>query len=127
MKRAAFLILSFGLARVAFGQASALHRSTLQELPFPAPEYHTVTTRAAVDVGGTVMPHIHPGIEMAYIASGEAELIVQGQPARALHQGDSFAIPKGTVHSVRNSGKSALVMISTYVVERGAPLASPVK
>lgn len=127
MKRAMFLIMSFGMAQAAFGQASALHRSTLQELPFPAPNYHTVTTRAAVDVGGTVLPHTHPGIEMAYIASGEAELTIAGQPARALRQGDSFAIPKGTVHSVRNTGKTELVMISTYVVEQGAPLATPAK
>ncbi len=127
MKRASFLIISLGMAQAAFGQASALHRSTLQELEFPSPNYHTVTTRAAVDIGGTVMPHTHPGIEMAYIASGEAELIIRGEPVRHLHQGDSFGIPQGTVHSVRNTGTGQLIMISTYVVDRKAPLASPAK
>lgn len=127
MKRIAILLLSVGMAQAAFGQASALHRSTLQELAFPAPVFHTVTTRAELDPGGTVMPHTHPGIEMAYIASGNGEVIMNGMAPRALRQGDSFAVPEGVVHSVRNTGKTALVMISTYVVAKNAPLASPSK
>ena len=39
--------------------------------------------------------------------------------------GDSFSIPPGTVHSVRNAGPGALTIISTYVVEKNKPIASP--
>lgn len=125
MKRACILLLSLGFAQAAFAQASAIHRSTLQDLPFPAPAFHTMTTRAAVDSGGTVAAHTHPGIEMAYIASGEGELDIKGQPPRALRQGDSFAIPNGVVHMVHNTGHEQLVMISTYVIDKGAPLVIP--
>ena len=41
------------------------------------------------------------------------------------YDGDSFAIPPRTVHSVKNTGGGALTMLSTYVVEQGQPIASP--
>ncbi len=120
-----FPILAIGLASTAGAQASAVHRTPLQDVPFPPPTYHTVTTKAVVDPGGEVMPHTHPGIEMAYIAAGKAILTIKGQPGRALIAGDSFSIPPGTIHSVKNVGTGPLTMISTYVVEQGQPLVSP--
>ena len=121
-----FPILAAGLASAAGAQASAVHRTPLQDLPFPPPIYHTATIKAVVDPGGAVMPHTHPGIEMAYIASGKAIVTVAGQAARTLAAGDSFSIPSGTVHSVKNAGPGPLVMISTYVVDKSKPLVQPV-
>jgi quercetin dioxygenase-like cupin family protein len=127
MKTRTLAALTLLLVAAVHAQGGAIQRSTLQDLPFPGPAYHTVTTKAVVPQGSRVPPHTHPGIEMAYIAAGSAELSVEGQPARALHAGDSFAIPKGTVHSVRNVGTDDLVLISTYVVDKAAPLVQPIK
>lgn len=121
-----FPILTAGLTSAAGAQASAVHRTPLQDLPFPPPIYHTATVKAVVDPGGEVMPHTHPGAEMAYIVSGKAIVTRKGQPALALAAGDSFAIPPGTVHSVKNAGPGPLVMISTYVVDKSKPLVQPV-
>jgi quercetin dioxygenase-like cupin family protein len=113
------------LASAASAQPNAVHKTTLQDTPFPPPGYHTATVRTVVDPGGEVAPHTHPGIEMGYVLQGQATLNVRGRTARSLAAGESFSIPPRTVHSVRNAGRGALTMLSTYVVEKGQPIASP--
>jgi quercetin dioxygenase-like cupin family protein len=112
-------------ASVAGAQPSPVHKTTLQDQPFPPPVYHTATVRTVVDRGGRVAPHTHPGLEMGYVLEGRAVLNVSGQPPRDLAAGDSFSIPPRTVHSVRNVGPGPLTMLSTYVVEQGQPISSP--
>jgi quercetin dioxygenase-like cupin family protein len=63
-------------------------------------------------------------IEGRYVIEGEGELIVEGQPSRAFKGSDSFQIPVGAVHSVKNGGKATKLAI-TYTVEKDKPLASP--
>jgi quercetin dioxygenase-like cupin family protein len=121
-----FAAVAFALASTpAIPQSGKMHRSTLQDVPFPGPTYHTVTVKAEVDAGGEVPRHTHPGIEMAYVVSGEAILVAKGQPDRHLTAGDSFSIPQGEIHSVKNAGTGTLVLVSTYVVKQGQPLLSP--
>ena len=103
----------------------SLQRTTLQEQPFPGPVLHTVMTEAVVARGGEVAAHTHPGIEMAYIASGRALVRITGRPDQDVAAGGSFSVPDHVVHSVRNIGPGPLTMISTYVVDRRKPLASP--
>jgi quercetin dioxygenase-like cupin family protein len=113
------------IASVAGAQPNAVHKTTLQDTPYPPPHFHTATVRTVVDRDGQVAPHTHPGIEMGYVLDGLAVLKVRGQPPRSLRAGDSFAIPPSTVHSVDNAGPGPLTMLSTYVVEVGQPIASP--
>jgi quercetin dioxygenase-like cupin family protein len=115
------------LAPVVGAQPSAVHKTTLQDQPFPSPRFHTVTVRTVVDPNGEVAPHTHPGIETGYVLQGQAELDVSGLPPRSLSVGDSFSIPTQTVHSVTNTGTGVLTMLSTYVVEIGQPIASPAR
>lgn len=91
--------------------AQAVRKTTLQDLPFPAPRYHTVTVRTRILRGGEVEPHTHPGVETAYVLS----------------IGDSFSIPRGVAHSMRNTGQGDLVILSTYVVEKGKPIVIPAR
>jgi quercetin dioxygenase-like cupin family protein len=108
--------------------ASQLQRSTLQDQPFPGGRNHTVLIRTTIARGGEAAPHTHPGLEMAYILEGDAMLRMAGEPDRRLRSGDSFAAPPGTVHSVRNlSFARPLTIVSTYVVDRNQPLASPAR
>jgi quercetin dioxygenase-like cupin family protein len=44
-----------------------------------------------------------------------------------LKAGDTFFLPAGTVHAAKNVGKGAAAVLSTYLVEKGKPLATPVK
>jgi quercetin dioxygenase-like cupin family protein len=120
-------VAAAALAPPAGAQPNAVHKNTLQEQPFPAPTYHTVTVKAVVDHGGQVEPHTHPGVEMAYIVDGHATVTITGQAPLSLGAGESFSVPAETVHSVRNDGPGALTIISTYVVEKDKPIASPAK
>jgi quercetin dioxygenase-like cupin family protein len=120
---ASFAVLALGTP--ALSQPSTVHKTTLQDQPFPPPVYRSVTVRTVVDAGGEVLPHTHPGVEMGYVLEGNAVLRVAGQPPRSLAAGDSFSIPARTVHSVQNSGPGALTMLSTYIVEKDQPISSP--
>ena len=106
-------------------QPQAVHKTTLQTQDFPPPNLHTVTVRTVVGSGGLVARHTHPGVEMAYIADGHALVKIGGRPDQTLTAGGSFSVPPGTPHSVRNTGAGPLTIISTYVVDKAKPIASP--
>jgi quercetin dioxygenase-like cupin family protein len=71
------LLAALLLASTAAAQTDTVHKTTLQDVPFPPPIYHTATVRTEVDAGGEVAPHTHPGVEMGYILEGQAELSVR--------------------------------------------------
>lgn len=127
MMRIHFLAAGLMLATAALAQTDTVHRTTLQEQQFPEPKYHTITVRTVIDPGGTVAAHTHPGAEMAYVESGSATLTLAPAAPRTLAAGDSFTIVQGTIHALTNAGKTPLTVISTYVVERGMPVAIPAR
>jgi quercetin dioxygenase-like cupin family protein len=122
---AALAIAALLISTQAYAQADAVHRVPQQEQAYPA-GYHSLTVKTTVDHGGTVLPHTHPGIEMSYLLEGEGTLKIAGQPDRMMKAGDSFAIPAAAVHSLVNTGPGAIVMVTTYVLEKDKPLATPV-
>jgi quercetin dioxygenase-like cupin family protein len=126
-RRAAVLAASVlaGAAGLALAAAPEVRKTTLQQQPFPGPPLHTLLVRTEIPKGGVVAPHTHPGVEMAYVAAGEALVSIKGAPDRRLKPGDSFSVPEGVVHSVRDAGDGPLTIVSTYVVDAGKPIASP--
>jgi len=109
----------------ASAQPNAVHKATLQTQEFPGPTYHTVTVKTEIDRGGEVAPHTHPGAEMGYVLRGRGVLKEAGGADMTMQPGMSFAIPPDTVHSVRNTGTTQLVIVSTYVVDKTRPIATP--
>lgn len=89
-------------------------------------DHEVVLARAEFQPGATVPKHTHPGDEVGYVLEGEVTLEVAGKPMN-LKAGDPFFIPGGTVHSAKNTGKGGAMILSTYIVEKGKPLATPVK
>jgi quercetin dioxygenase-like cupin family protein len=61
------------------------------------------------------------------VLSGTLLLEVDGQPSRTIKAGQAFFIPAGVVHAGKNVGKGKAVVLATYVVEKGKPVASMVK
>lgn len=117
-------VAALSVASAAVGKET-FHRTPLQKQDFPGATYQTVTVRTVIDPHGRVADHTHPGVEMGYVLSGRGVVTVRGQAPRRLAVGDSFAMPQGTVHSVSNTGPKPLVLLSTYVVEKAKPIASP--
>jgi quercetin dioxygenase-like cupin family protein len=123
IKKTLLALTVVAFAGAAFAEQVGIKRTPLQKVEFPE-GYNTVTVHAEVPPGGTAGRHTHPGIEIAYILEGEADLIVDGQPDRHLKAGDSFSMPPGVVHDARVGG-STLKFVGIYVVDKTKPLASP--
>jgi quercetin dioxygenase-like cupin family protein len=100
-------------------------RRILSQTDGPVPGYVTIIVEAEIEAGVTVARHTHPGIESAYIVEGGLELPIEGQPTRAYKPGDGFVVPAGTPHAGGKNGDKKTRIASTYVVEKGKPLASP--
>ncbi len=99
-------------------------RTILQQTEGPSDGYVTILARAEIQAGTMVMRHTHPGVESSYILAGGGTLLVKGQPDRQLSAGDGFQVAPYTPHALRN-GDSITRVASTYVIEKGKPLASP--
>lgn len=68
--------------------------------------------------------HTHPGEEVGYIVAGTVEMQVEGAPTQTLHTGYGFLIPPRKPHNARDVGPGTGLMLSTYIVEIGEPLAT---
>jgi quercetin dioxygenase-like cupin family protein len=105
--------------------AGGVTRKILSQSDGPVPGYETVLVEATVEAGVAVGRHTHPGIESAYVLEGGFELPIQGQETRTLKPGDAFQIPPDTPHAGGKAGTAKSRILSTYVVQKGKPLASP--
>ena len=73
-------------------------------------------------IGGSSGWHVHPGVEIAYLISGEMSLEEERKPTRRLRPGDSFVVARGVAHNGVNLGKEPARLVLTYVVDKDAPL-----
>jgi quercetin dioxygenase-like cupin family protein len=111
----------------ASAQAPGFKRVELQRHDLTAPGREVVVARGEFEAGAAAPKHTHHGEEIGYILEGELLVELAGKPAVKLKAGDTFFIPAGQVHSAKNVGKTTVIAISTYVVEKGKPLATPAK
>ena len=109
---------------VAAQSPGGVKRVILQQTDGPTDGYVTVLARAEIAPGAMVMWHTHPGIETAYVLEGGGTLLRKGAAAAAVAPGDSFQVPTAMPHALQN-GDAVTRIASTYVVEKGKPLASP--
>ena len=100
-------------------------RKILSQTDGPTPGYTTLLVEATKEPGVAVGRHTHPGIESAYVMEGGFELPIQGQATRMIKKGDAVQIPPETPHAGGKPGDAKTVILITYVVEKGKPLASP--
>jgi quercetin dioxygenase-like cupin family protein len=94
--------------------------ATLQTLDVPqdkGPQQVVVQVREFAP-GAQSGWHVHPGVEMAYVASGEMEMVTAGG-VRRLGPGDSFQMPRGQAHNGVNPGTVPAKVVITLVLDRG--------
>lgn len=124
------LIATLALVVVAAGvsaQQTGFSRTVLQRGDISTPNHEVVTAVAEFQPGATVGMHTHPGEEVAYVLEGTVLLEQQGKPAATLKAGDTFLIPSGAPHNATNKGTGRARVLANYIVEKGKPLATPVK
>jgi quercetin dioxygenase-like cupin family protein len=112
------------IATGAAAQAPGVKRIILGQVDGPVEGYVTISARIEIEPGALVARHTHPGVEATYLLEGATELTIDGQPARQIQPGDAFQVPANIPHSAKN-GPAKSVLVGTYVVEKGKPLASP--
>jgi quercetin dioxygenase-like cupin family protein len=100
-------------------------RKILSQIDGPTPGYVTLIVDIEIEPGITIGRHTHPGVESAYMLDGGFDLPIEGQPTRTFKPGDAVVIPPNTPHAGGRNGDKKSHIISTYIVEKGKPLASP--
>jgi quercetin dioxygenase-like cupin family protein len=112
------------LATGVEAQTPSLKRTLLKQTDGPAEGYITVEMQVELDPAAPIARHTHPGIESGYVVEGGTELVIDGVGTLMLKPGEGYQVPTGVPHSGKN-GTAKTVIVATYVVEKGKPLASP--
>jgi quercetin dioxygenase-like cupin family protein len=114
-------------AQSLLAQQPGFARMLLQKGDVSVPGREAVQVRAEFDPGVAAGKHTHPGEELGYILEGTLVIEMEGKAPVTLNAGDFFFVPAGTVHDGRNVGSGKAKVLATYVVEKGKPIATPVK
>ena len=111
----------------AAAQQPAFKRTELQRADLSAPGREVVQAIAEIPPGAAAGRHTHPGEEVGYVLEGTVLVEVDGKPAATLNAGQFFIIPAGTIHNATNKSQAGAKVLATYIVEKGKPVATPVK
>lgn len=103
--------------------AQRLKRTELQHAASSIPGREIVQVLTEIPAGVESGWHQHPGEEVGYILAGTVEMMIEGKPTLTLHAGDPFLMPPRTPHNALDVGPETGMMLSTYIVEVGEPLA----
>jgi quercetin dioxygenase-like cupin family protein len=119
---------SNALAQVSTAPKAPLFSSKpVQSSPVTGdPSKEILLLSVSIAPGGAVPTHIHPGDCVGSVVEGSVELLVEGKEPRRMSAGESYANPRGTVHSFRNTSDSQVRLLNTLVVDKGVPPVQPV-
>jgi quercetin dioxygenase-like cupin family protein len=138
MKRTAFVIgltLALGMYLGAIGnqilhaQPEPIERTVLLTTDLLGMEgKEAILALAEIAPGAATGKHTHPGYEFAYVLEGSGTLEIEGKPSIPIKTGAAIYQPPMQVHrGVNDSTTDPLKIFSVYIVEKGHPLAVPVK
>jgi quercetin dioxygenase-like cupin family protein len=88
-------------------------------------EKEIVTGTALFPIGTSIGFHTHAGDEAGFVLKGGIVLRTRGQPDRTVSAGERFFNVRGAAHSVV-AGPEGATVLSTWIVDKGVPLATPV-
>ena len=125
-KKSLVALLVVGSVGAIAAQAPAFKRTVLQTMELSIAGREAVTAKAELPAGVSSGRHTHPGEEIGYVLEGAVTVERDGQ-SKTFKVGETFAIPVGQVHNAVNGGTVQATIVSTYIVEKGKPLATPVK
>jgi quercetin dioxygenase-like cupin family protein len=106
--------------------AAGVKRTPLQRVDVPGSNYEVVFGMAELPAGFKAGRHSHPGPVLAYVMEGEFVLMLDGQTDKVSKSGESLQVPANAVHN-EGAGDKPAKLLAVYVIEKGKPLALPVK
>lgn len=118
--------IGIGLDRVVLAQQASIKRTILQRSDDPGATTHeAVMGVAEIPPGATSGKHRHYGIELGYVLEGPVTVDHEGRPTATFKTGETFKMDG--VHEAKNTGTTPAKVLAIYLVEKGKPLAEPVK
>jgi quercetin dioxygenase-like cupin family protein len=121
----AVLFSALALAAHAADAQPAPVRDILQRGPVSgSPNQELILAAVSFPKGALLAFHTHPGEEAGVVVSGMLTVEISGQPTLKLGPGKSYFLPRGTRHQA-SSPEGDTKIVATYVVDKGAPLATP--
>jgi quercetin dioxygenase-like cupin family protein len=130
MKPLIGILASLGFLALAAGaQTNSTVLSVARSVPQKhdqsgVPDKEIITGTATFPGGASIGFHTHAGDEAGFVAKGSITLKTQGQADLILNAGQSFFNTRGAVHSVV-AGPEGAIVVSTWIVDKGSPLATP--
>jgi quercetin dioxygenase-like cupin family protein len=125
-KKAMVALFVMASATAVLAQQPAFKRTVLQTVELSITGREAVTAKVELPAGVTAGRHTHPGEEIGYVLEGTVVIELEGV-SKTLKAGDVFAVPAGKVHNATNTSGAQATIVSTYVLEKGKPLATPAK
>ena len=125
MKTVSLTIIAFVLTGILVAQQPAFKRTTLQQGDLSVPGREAITALIEFEPRATPGRHTHFGEEIGYVLEGTLLVEQDGKAPVTLKAGGTFLIPAGTIHNATNTGTGTARILSTYIVEKGKPLATP--
>jgi quercetin dioxygenase-like cupin family protein len=104
--------------------AATLKRTEIQRGPLSVPGREMVQVRTEIPPGVASGWHTHPGEEVGYIIAGTVQMEIRDRPTLILNAGDGFLIPPSVPHNALDLGPATGLMLSTYIVAVGQPIAT---
>jgi quercetin dioxygenase-like cupin family protein len=127
MKPMKLIVLGIFLTATFVGaQEPPFKRTVLQRGDLSIAGHEAVTARVDIPQGVSVGRHTHPGEEVAYVLQGTLQVDIDGA-MKTVKAGEPFLIPAGKAHDAKNVGTGPAQVLATYIVEKGKPMATPVK
>lgn len=119
--------IGIALDRVVLAQQASIKRTILQRADDPgaATTHEAVMGVAELPSGATSGKHRHYGIELGYVLEGPVTVDHEGRPTATFKTGETFKMDG--VHEAKNAGTAPAKVLAVYIVEKGKPLAEPVK
>ena len=106
---------------------SPVKRTVVGKVEVPGSNYEAVTATVEFAPGFKAGRHLHPGVVFALVTEGEFWLALDGQPEKTYKAGEQLTLPLKGIHNEGAVGSVPVKLIATYVIEKGQPLAIPVK
>lgn len=118
--------VALGATTTLYAQQQGIKRTPLQKIVLTdVAGKEAVMGIAEIAPGIAAGRHTHAGFELGYVLEGGSVLEVEGEPARTISAGESYAIPAGKIHDAKNAGPGPTKVLAIYIVDQGKPLATP--
>ena len=118
---------AFAQQQAAPVQPPPVKRTVVGKVEVPGSNYEAVTATVEIAPGFKAGRHLHPGVVFALVTEGEFWLALDGQPEKTYKAGEQLTLPLKGIHNEGAAGSTPVKLIATYVIEKGQPLAIPVK